>query len=67
MRVVGVLLVGAGVYLMWYAYESHKSQTPPTPLTNVKNVLTGQAGLTQPAVTNTATESAIATAAAAGA
>lgn len=44
MAVIGVLMIGAGVYLVYYAWESHKAQTPVTPVAHATQTLGGLGG-----------------------
>ena len=41
MSVLGVLMIGAGVYLVYYAWESHKTGTPPTPVQHAAAAIGG--------------------------
>lgn len=39
MAVVGVLMIGAGVFLVYEAWTSHKNQTPPAPITHATQAI----------------------------
>lgn len=55
MRVLGVLMVGIGALLMWEAWASHKTGTPPTPIQHIQASLSGQTNTAAQADTSTAT------------
>lgn len=44
MAAIAVIMFGAGLYLMWTAWESHKSQTPVTPLQSAITALQSGSG-----------------------
>jgi hypothetical protein len=52
MAVVGVLMIGAGVFLVWEAWTSHKNQTPVAPIQHATTAIgataSGSPSATQP-------------------
>ena len=43
MAVVGVLMIGAGVFLLYEAWTSHKTQTPVAPIQHATQSITATA------------------------
>ena len=39
MDFIAPAIVGVGLYLAWYAWKSHSTGTPPTPLADAKKAL----------------------------